>query len=91
VSTAGVIASVPRDPAADSFDGYLANAGVNFRLTRGRVVATETPPTRYHVFLDRTAARLNAILSTGIEGKRPELAAVYRAMMLGQKYELSDE
>ena len=91
VTTVGVLAAVPRDPAEGSFDSYLDDAGMNFRLTRGRVLGVEQPPTRYRVFCEHAAARLNAILSLGIAGKRPELAAVYRAMMLGQKHELSDE
>jgi competence protein ComEC len=91
LATVGVLAPLPRDPPLDSFDSYLAGAGVNFRLTRGRIVAEDQPPTRYHVFLERTAEKLNAWLSAGIATKRPELAAVFRAMMLGQKHELSDE
>jgi competence protein ComEC len=91
ISTVGVLVTLPRNPPGDTFDGYLANAGINFRLTRGRVLGIEQPPTRYHAFLERTAVRLNALLSAGVAAKRPELAAVFRAMMLGQKYELSDE
>jgi competence protein ComEC len=91
ISAAGVLAPLARNPPADSFDGYLASAGMNFRLSRGRVLAVEQPPTRYHAFLERTAAKLNELLSAGVATKRPELAAVFRAMMLGQKHELSDE
>src|ERR1035437_2135852 len=91
ISAAGVLAAVARKPPADSFDGYLASAGMNFRLSRGRVLAVEQPPTRYHAFLERTAAKLNELLSAGVATKRPELVAVFRAMMLGQKHELSDE
>jgi competence protein ComEC len=91
VTAMGVLAPVPRDPPADSFDGYLDDAGINFRLSRGRVLGVGQPPTRYRVFCEHAAERLNVILSLGIAGKRPELAAVFRAMMLGQKHELSDE
>ena len=91
ISAVGVLAPLARNPPADSFDGYLASAGMNFRLSRGRVLAVEQPPTRYHAFLERAAARLNALLSAGVATKRPELTAVFRAMMLGQKHELSDE
>ena len=91
VSAVGVLAPLARNPPADTFDGYLASAGMNFRLSRGRMLAVEREPTRYHVFLERTAEKLNALLSAGVAKKRPELAAVFRAMMLGQKHELSDE
>ncbi|HVS53627.1 MAG TPA: ComEC/Rec2 family competence protein [Opitutaceae bacterium] len=90
VAVVGVLAPLPRDPPADSFDGYLAAAGANFRLTRGRVTALEQPPTRYQAFLARAAEKLNALLGAGIASKRPDLAAVFRAMMLGQKHELSE-
>jgi len=91
VAAIGVIAVLPREPAADTFDGYLANAGVNFRLTRGRVLAVERTPTRYRAWLGHAAEKLNALLGAGVAAKRPELTAVFRAMMLGQKHELSDE
>ena len=89
LSALGVLTLLPQEPPAGTFDGYLADAGVNFRLARGRLLAVERPPTRYRVFCDHLAQRLNAILSAGVATKRPELAAMYRAMMLGQKHELS--
>jgi competence protein ComEC len=91
ISAVGILAPLARNPPADSFDSYLASAGMNFRLSRGRVLAVEREPTRYHAFLERAAAKLNELLSAGVAEKRPELAAVFRAMMLGQKHELSDE
>ena len=91
VSAVGVLVTLPRNPEAGTFDDYLASAGMNFRLTRGRVLAVEREPTRYHAFLARAADRLNELLSAGVATKRPELTAVFRAMMLGQKHELSGE
>ncbi len=91
IATVGVLTPLPENPPATTFDGYLADAGMNFRLSRGRVLATEQPPTRYRLFCEHLARRLNAILSAGVAAKQPELAAVYRAMMLGQKHELSPE
>ena len=87
----GVLTMLPRDPPADSFDGYLASAGMNFRLARGRLEATAAPALGYYRFCARAADRFAAILSLGVGDKRPELAGVLRAMMLGQKHELSDE
>ncbi|MEI6862468.1 MAG: ComEC/Rec2 family competence protein [Verrucomicrobiota bacterium] len=90
VSVLGVIAPVSRDPPPDTFESYLANAGLGFRLSRGRMLAVERPALAYYQFCERLAARMNALLSAGLED-RPEIAAVYRAMMLGQKHELSEE
>jgi competence protein ComEC len=91
VAAVGVIETLPRDPAADTFDGYLASAGINFRFTRGRELMEEKAPTAYRRFCARTADRFSAILGAGVKTKRPELTAVLRAMLLGQQHELSDE
>jgi len=91
VAAIGVIETIPRNPPADTFAGYLAGAGMNFRLSRGRILAETRPPDRYRVFCAAAAARFKVILSTGIGEKRPELAALLRAMMLGETDELSSE
>lgn len=91
VSVVGVLVALPRDPPTDSFDGYLANAGINFRLTRGQVLAEEHPATAYYRLCARAAERFKIILGRGIAGKRPELAGLLQAMMLGETHELSDE
>ena len=87
----GVLAPLPREPPNDTFDGYLANAGMNFRLTRGRIVGVEEAATRYNRFCVRAAERLEDILGRGVIRKRPALVAVLRAMLLGQQHELNDE
>ncbi len=91
VAAIGVIETIPRSPPADTFAGYLAGAGMNFRLSRGRILAETRPPDRYRVFCAAAASRFKAILSAGIGEKRPELAALLRAMMLGETDELSSE
>lgn len=91
VAATGVIVTLPRDPPAGTFDGYLAGAGVNFRLTRGRIIREGKPPTPYRQFCDQAARRFSEILGQGAVAKRPELVAVFRAMMLGQQGELSAE
>lgn len=91
VEAVGVMLTLPRNPPTDSFDGYLAAAGINFRFTRGRVVAEERAATAYYRFCARAAEHFRAILSVGIAKKRPELAGLLRAMMLGETHELSDE
>jgi len=91
VEATGVVAVLPRDPPPESFESYLANAGVNFRLTRGRLGAEERAASAYYRFCARAAERFKVILSTGIAAKRPELAGLLRAMMLGETHDLSGE
>lgn len=91
VSAVGVIETLPRNPPADSFDGYLAGAGMNFRLKRGQILTEERPASAYYRFCARAAARFKQILGLGIAEKRPALAGLLRAMMLGETHELSEE
>lgn len=91
ISTVGVLVTLPLSPPVDTFDGYLAGAGVNFRLTRGRVVTEERAAHPYYRFCARAADRCHAILGLGIAEKRPALAGLLRAMMLGATHELSHE
>lgn len=91
VATLGVLETLPRDPPADSFDGYLAGAGMNFRLKRGQILAVERPASPYFQFCVRAAAYFKKILGLGIAEKRPALAGLLRARMLGETHELSDE
>jgi competence protein ComEC len=91
VAAVGVIVTLPRDPPAESFESYLAGAGIHFRLTRGRVLTVERPAHRYYQFCARAAERFKAILDLGIAEKRPALAVLLRGMMLGEKHEMSDE
>jgi competence protein ComEC len=89
VSAAGLIQTVPRHPAAASFDDYLANTGLGFKFTRGRLLAEEKPAGAYYRFCARAQERFSAILGAGIADQRPDLAGILRAMMLSQKYELN--
>ncbi len=89
VSAAGLVQAVPRHPAADSFDDYLATTGLGFKFTRGRLLAEEKPAGAYERFCARAQEKFSSILGAGIADQRPELAGILRAMMLSQKYELS--
>ena len=42
VSAVGILETLPRDPAADSFDGYLAGAGMKWCLKAGRLPCSRT-------------------------------------------------
>jgi competence protein ComEC len=89
VSAAGLVQAVPRHPAADSFDDFLANTGLGFKFTRGHLLAEEKPAGAYYRFCARAQEKFAAILGAGLADKRPELAGILRAMMLSQKHELS--
>jgi len=86
----GVLQSLPRDPAIDTFEGYLANQGTNFTLTRARITGGVVAADAYHRFCDSALQRFNAILGHGIS-KHEKESGVLRAMLLGQQQELSDE
>ncbi len=90
ISTIGVLQTLPRDPPLNTFEGYLANTGVNFRLNRGRITNQILEPTAYRRFCAQAQQRLADILSLGLE-KHPDLAAISRAMLLGLQQELSEE
>ena len=90
IAVIGVLQPLPRNPPGDSFDSYLANAGINFRLTRGAITDRPVPPSAYHKFCDSTLRHFDRLLNRGIGG-HPELSAIFRAMLLGQQQELSEE
>jgi competence protein ComEC len=90
VSAIGLLGVVPRHASPQSFDGYLSGLGVNFWLSRGRILARRKPPAAYRLWCEKLAGKMNDLLGAGI-GRHPALAAVYRAMMLGRRRELSEE
>lgn len=91
VEATGVLAALPQAPATTSFDGYLVDAGIHFRLTRGSILAEEKPAPPYRRFCARTLGHFSALLGVGVESKRPELVGVLRAMLLGQQHELTED
>ena len=87
----GVLATLPDMPEPGSFDSYLDDAGINFRLTRGQLEATVRPATAYHRFCARMHARCKRVLGLGIAAEHPTLAGLLRAMMLGETGELNED
>jgi len=86
----GVIAPLPRDPVEASFEDYLENLGIRQKLSRARFLQEVSPPTPLRRFCNRTAMRLEKILSVGLE-HRPEIRSLYLAMLLGEKAVLSPD
>jgi competence protein ComEC len=91
VTATGILVTLPRNPPAETFDGYLAGAGINFRFTRGRLTAEDRPAHPYYRFCAELGKRCHELLGLGIETKRPALAGLLRAMMLGTTHDLSTE
>jgi competence protein ComEC len=90
VEVVGVLETLPRDPAAGGFDGYLADQGVNFKLTRARLAGPAGGIGAYARFREAALRRFNEILGHGIE-PHARHGGVLRAMLLGQQQELSEE
>lgn len=82
--------TLPREPAPASFEAYLVTAGVNFKLTRGRLGQTVREPTAYWRWCARLHDRMAAVLGYGLEA-HPELSGSLRAMMLGELQAMSEE
>jgi competence protein ComEC len=88
VEIRGVIESLPRAPTG--FDDYLANLGIRHRLGRAQVVRELTAPDPVARSIAAARERLNRILGLGLE-HHPDVAALYRAMLLGEKAALRPE
>lgn len=91
VSVVGVLGPIAPNPPANTFEGYLAAAGMNFRLSRGRILDEVTPATAYHRFCAHAASRFERILGSGLTETQPRLAGLLRAMMLGHTHELNED
>lgn len=90
VAVTGLLQMLPRDSAGDTFEGYLVNQGMNFKLTRARITGAIKEAGAYQLFCDAALRRFNAILGHRIE-RHPAQAGVLRAMLLGQQQELGDD
>jgi competence protein ComEC len=91
IAARGVLTALPADPASDTFDGFLADSGVNFRFERGQMLNELAPANAYRRFCAAGAARFEAILTLDTAHRAPDLAGAYRAMVLGRQQELNDE
>jgi competence protein ComEC len=89
LAVTGVLQTLPRNPPSDTFDGYLAGQGMNFKLTRTVISGEVTQAGWYRRFCDAALRRFNRLLEHGIKAY-PTQGGVLRAMLLGQQQELSD-
>lgn len=85
------VLSAPAPPSARrGFDDYLHNLGVVARLERGFVEAQIAGPGWSQEVARNSARRFAGYLRVGLD-RRPELASVLVAMLLGEKAALSPE
>jgi competence protein ComEC len=90
MEAAGFLAPVPSHPQPGSFDEYLHGLGATFYLSRGHLLAQQVAPSHYRSWCETLARKMNGMLGDGLV-RRPPVAAVYRAMMLGRRRGLSKE
>lgn len=89
IGMVGQLEVVPRAAPPGTFDGYLASAGVNFKLSRGRILKERTTATAYWRWCDRLQTAMSDAVARGLEDQ-PELVAVLRAVLLGSIGELNE-
>jgi len=90
IEVIGHLAPLPRSTrSADDFDAYLTDSGLNFSLTRGRVLALVEPSTFFAQRREQIKNRGSKALSIGLE-THPNLAGALRAMLLGERQHLDE-
>lgn len=90
IEIAGQLEVVPRLAPPATFDGYLSGAGMNFKLTRARILRERSPAVSYWRWCDRMQHTMCEQAGVGLEA-RPALVGVLRAVLLGSSGELSAE
>jgi competence protein ComEC len=87
----GILAPIPFSSDTQSFDGFLADSGVAFRLSRGSLLQVLSPASAYRRFCSDALDWCDSVVSRGIEQRRPRLARILKAMLLGQQSLLEKE
>ncbi len=89
IDMVGQLDVVPRTAPPATFEGYLANAGVNFKLTRGRILKERATAQAYWRWCDRLQGAMGEAVALGLQAQ-PELVGVLRAVLLGSISELNE-
>lgn len=90
VGLRGVLRALPSNPDPGGFETYLVSSGAVYRLERSRVEGPPLPPRAWRRFLHTTLHRMEGVLALGLDD-RPERRALYAALKLGAKADLSEE
>lgn len=88
VAVRGVLEPLPPEPKG--FDDYLANLGIRHRLGRAQILREVVAPGPAARAVAAARGRLNEILGQGLE-RHPGVAALHRAILLGEKAALRPE
>ncbi len=86
VGRIGHLSGLPRD----GFSQYLEDLGLNFRVRQARWQATVEAPSLYAAVRDEIKRQAATILEAGL-AEHPALAGALRAMLLGERHELTDD
>jgi len=87
----GILSPIAFAPEDRSFDSFLADSGVGFRLTRGTLLRVLESPGPYRRLCARALAWCGSVVEKGIGERRPKLARILKAMLLGQQSLLDPE
>lgn len=87
VELTGVFRLISPRGGPDSYAGYLRSQGVALELSPAWLHRTVAPPPWMAEHFEALAERLSGLLRHGFD-RRPDLSALYQAMMLGRKAEL---
>ena len=93
ITVRGQIEPLPRQAAADDPDGfvaYLIDSGLNFRLSRGRLLDAQAPVSAYARWRAAWQHRLGERLPSGLS-EHPALAGALTAMVMGDRRALEDD
>lgn len=90
IGAIGLIEGLDASQLQAGFKSYLANQHVAFIYSRGDALAIEKRASSFHYWMSWSRERLGAVLANN---KLPdsELTGAFKALMLGQKGELSSE
>ncbi len=89
-SAEGVLQPLSDGGPPASFDQFLESSGVNFRFDRGHWLSETKSPTAYRRFCAAVKKRLEENFRLGLE-HHPELAALFRGILLGEPGDLSPD
>lgn len=86
----GVVHPIPEQVAPDSFDAYLKEIGIHYRLEQTSQVTVMRDPSPFKRLCHKANIHFQDFLRLG-EAKESQLSQIYIAMLLGEKAQLSDE
>ncbi|MGB0743872.1 MAG: ComEC/Rec2 family competence protein, partial [Opitutales bacterium] len=86
----GVLLPISGHVAPDSFDAYLKDTGIHYRMEQTTASRILKPASSFMSLCHETNIRFQEILRLG-EPPGTELSQIYIAMLLGQKTQLSQE